>query len=273
MSRVYFHSPTRTAELRGSERAWLRGLVEDLAVGTLALDQPSRVDRLLNLAHPDHYVARHANRPGAGMPMATAYRLAFLHDDSHAAPLIQFRGHSIDAFDLVLNTAMQLGNEQVGLAARLHGQCELHAWVDGPNRAWLADVMQTGVDSGIYRRRLPYHGLDGPEPGRWTDQGWDDVITLMRERDDEPVVTSFSVTEQFPNEGPGGQSGDGWYDLEPAEQWRIGMDWLRQEPGGLEFRPDNKAFRFGHKLTILDLFAPDWEERLEQALTLSAEGQ
>lgn len=272
MSRVYFHSPTRDAELRGSERAWMCGLVEDLALGVLRLDDATRFDRLLSLVAPNHYVAKHADRQGPGMPMATAYRLAFFHDDTWTTPLMQHRGRRIDTFSLTLNTAMLLGNEQVRLAARLHGQCELHAWVDGPNRAWLADVMQAGVDSGIYRRRLPYHGLNGPELGRWSEQGWDDVIALLRERDDEPVVTSFSVTDQFPNEGPDGQYGDDWYALGAAEQWRIGMEWLRQAPGNLELGPGQEGYRFEHNLTILDLFASDWEERLDRALTPEAEG-
>ncbi|MGW0578324.1 hypothetical protein ACWD25_20665 [Streptomyces sp. NPDC002920] len=272
MSRIYFHSPTRDAELRGSERRWMSGLVEDLTIGILRLDDATRFDRLLSLVGPGHYVARHADREGPGAPITTAYRLGFFHDDSHTTPLMQHRGRRIDTFSLTLNTAMLLGNEQVRLAGRLHGQCELHAWVEGPNRAWLADVMQAGVDSGIYRRRLPYR--DGPRGElKWSDQGWDDVVALLRERDDEPVVTSFSVTDQFPNPGPDGQYGDDWHDLDAAEQWRIGMAWLRQAPGNLELGPDQESYRFEHNLTILDIFAPDWEERLDRALTLVDETQ
>jgi transposase len=33
MSRVYFHSPSGTAEILGSERAWLGSLVSDLSIG------------------------------------------------------------------------------------------------------------------------------------------------------------------------------------------------------------------------------------------------
>lgn len=271
MSRVYFHSPSGDAELRGSERAWLGGLVNDLAVGILALHDPSRVDRLVSLAASDHYIAQHADGY-AGMPLQIAYRLAFLHEDPYTAALVQHHGRRIDTFSLALNTAMLLGNDQVRLAARLHAQCELHAWVDGPNRGWLADVMEAGLESGVFRRGIEH----APDPIRgraeplWVSQGWEDVITLLRTRDDEPVVTSFSVTEQFPSPGDRwrefGEDGDGWYDLDAAEQWRFAMDWLRQSPGELELRPDNKAYRFGHKLSILDLFARDWEDRLDQAL-------
>ncbi|MFF3884072.1 hypothetical protein [Streptomyces sp. NPDC001914] len=273
MSRVYFHSPSGDAELRGSERAWLSGLVNDLAIGILALHDPSRVDRLISLAAPGHYIALHADRNPNGMRLETAYRLAFLHGDPYTDALVQHRGRPVDTFTLGLNTAMLLGNDQIRLAARLHAQCELHTWVDGPNRAWLADVMEAGLESGIYRRGIQYvpdPARDRDEP-QWVSQGWEDVITLLRARDDEPVVASFSVTEQFPNPGrmwqEFGESGDGWYELSAADQWQFAMDWLRQAPGNLELKPDDDPYRFGHGLTIHDLFAHDWEDRLDRALS------
>jgi hypothetical protein len=265
MSRVYFHSPTRDAELRGSERAWLRVLVEDLAVGMLDLHRPDRLKQLVSLAAPEHYITSHARQYPNGMPLPTAYRLAFLSDSPLSPPVMQYRGHRIDTFCLMLNTALQLGNEQLQLAARLHGQCELHAWVDGPNRAWLADVMQAGLDSGLYRRRIPYRETPGSEP-IWSDQGWDDVIALLRERDDAPVVTSFSVTEQFPNPGQQwAKYGDEWFDLAPADQWRIGMHWLRQDGRNLELKPGLGDRWFDHGLSIVDLVAADWKDRLDAA--------
>lgn len=265
MSRLYFHSPSGDAQLKGSERRWLAGLVNDLAVGTLGLHHPDRVDRLLSFAAPEHYITKHADRYPNGMALGTAYRLAFLNDDPFSPALIQHRGRRVDPFCLALNTAMQLGNEQIRLAARLHAQCEVHAWVEGPNRAWLADVMERGVREGVYRKRVAYRDGGRAEP-QWSDQGWDDVIGLLRSRDDEPVVTSSSVTDQFPNPGPHAtEYGDGWYELDDADCWRIGMDWLRQAPGQLELRPDNKAYRFEHRLSILDLFSPDWEERIDRA--------
>lgn len=265
MSRLYFHSPSGDAQLKGSERRWLAGLVNDLAVGMLDLHNANRVDRLISLAAPGHFIAQHADRYPNGMALETAYRLAFLHDDPYSPALIQHRGHRIDTFSLALNTAMQLGNEQIRLAARLHAQCEVHAWVDGPNRAWLANVIENGLEAGIYRRRLAYRDGSEAEP-KWSDQGWDDVIGLLRSRDDEPVVTSSSVTDQFPNPGPHAtEYGDSWYQLDDTNSWRIGMGWLRQAPGQLELRPNNKAYRFEHKLSILDLFSPDWEERIDRA--------
>ncbi|MFF3848024.1 hypothetical protein [Streptomyces sp. NPDC002328] len=295
MSRVYFRSPTRTAELRGSERAWLGSLVNDIAIGVLDLRDLSRVERLRQLIHPDHYMAK---RPTEGHgwlnDWASIYATAFAVGWDRSAPLIQYHGKQIDQFSLALNTAALLGSDQIKLAARLHGACEIHTWVDGPNRAWLADILQAGLDGGVYRRGIHYaaepdHGR--PEP-LWVPQGWEDVVALLRERDDEPVVTSYSVTDSFPNSGVGdwmppwpdavprdwnalneqqkrerGERQDAWYDLDAGERWRISMGGLRASSDGLELKPDNwHTFRFTHELTILDLVAHDWEERLQRAL-------
>jgi hypothetical protein len=39
----------------------------------------------------------------------------------------------------------------VRFLARLHGQCEVHGWVAGKNRAWLADIIETGRETAILR--------------------------------------------------------------------------------------------------------------------------
>lgn len=273
MSRIYFHSPTRDAELRGSERAWMGGLTSDLAEGMLGLRNPDRVDRLKKLIHPGHYMAAHPTT-GDGMPWETAYRLALTaggFDDR--TPLVQYEGRRIDTFVLVLNTALTLGNDATKLAARLHGACEIHTWVDGPNRAWLADIMQGGLDARIYRSGFHQQLRSDSDERVWVDQGWGDVITLLRERDDEPVVTSYSVCDQFPNPGDAwqafGENGHEWYDLEHDEQWRIAMEHLRARESGLEMKPDNwQPFRFDQGLSVLDLVAHDWEDRIRRALGL-----
>lgn len=293
MSRVYFHSPSRTAELRGSERAWLGGLVTDMALGLLDLQNPSRIDRLRSLIHPDHYMAkRDTHSPGWANDWAAGYSTAFSVGWSESTPLIQYEGQPVESFTLALNTALALGNDAVKLAARLHGSCEIHAWVDGPNRAWLADIMQAGIDAGIYRRGFSRQVSGDSDETVWSDQGWDDVIALLRERDDEPVVTSYSVCEGFPNSAVGdwmppwpdgvardwrelteeqraarSERSDEWYALDDAEQWRVSMAGLRASNEGLEMKPDNWAsFRFGPALSVLDLFAADSDDRLSAAL-------
>lgn len=280
MSRVYFHSPSGTAELRGSERAWLGGLVSDLALGMLDLRDIRHIDRLRELLHPDHYLHAYPMNPGPGHgpSWANSYATAFHIGWDDRTPLMQYAGKPISTFSLVLNTAALLGNDAIKLAARIHGQCEIHAWVDGPNRSWLAGIMQAGLDAGIYRKGFWFN--DGPDgPRKWSDQGWGDVIALLQSRDDEPVVMSYSVCGGFPDydigdwmdRRPDGvdedEHSEAWYDLDDAEKWRISMAGLRASGDGLELRPDDwGSFRFTHELSVLDLFADDWEERLQRAV-------
>jgi hypothetical protein len=247
MSRIYFHSPSRTAELRGSERAWLGGLVTDMALGLLDLQSPSRIDRLRSLIHPGHYMAkRDTASPGWVNGWAASYSTAFSVGWSESTPLIQYEGEPVDA--------------------------------------------------GIYRRGFPQKISSDSDETVWSDQGWDDVIALMRERDDEPVVTSYSVCDGFPDSSVGdwmppwpegvvrdwrelseeqrnarSQRSDEWYDLDDAEQWRISMAGLRASEEGLEMKPDNwDRFRFGHRLSVLDLFVADSEERLRTGLGIES---
>jgi len=51
----------------------------------------------------------------------------------------------IDPFCVALNTAIVSGSDPIVLAARLHGQSEIHTYVEGENRAWLADVIRQDV--------------------------------------------------------------------------------------------------------------------------------
>lgn len=273
MSRVYFHSPSGTAELRGSERAWLGALVTDVAVGVLDLQNTSRIDRLKQLIAPDNYMSRQ-DTTGQGWMLTWArdYETAFKVGMREG--LMSWKGTHLSTFSMQLNTACVLGNDQLKLAARIHGQCEIHAWVDGPNRAWLAGIMQAGVDAGIYRKGLTYS-----MSGEWQSQGWEDVIALLRSRDDQPVVMSYSVCDGFPSQYVGDwmarraddvdedDHSDAWYDLPSEEQWARSMAALRASSDGLEIKPDDwGSFRFTHELSVLDLYADDWQERLDAAV-------
>jgi hypothetical protein len=190
------------------------------------------------------------------------YQIAFSTecDESNLNNLISWQGRALIPFKFSLNTACLVGNDQVRFLARLHGQCEIHGWVDGPNRAWLANLITVGRQSGLYR----------------SDVGWESVVELLTSRDDEPVVMSDSTTNQFPDPDVADwspavdESGeqiddDEWYKLSEKEQWRLAMTGLRRKRG-LEITPDGFAsFRFGDGLTVLDLLAQDWIKRLSDA--------
>lgn len=298
MSRVYFHSPSGDAELMGTEYHWLRSLVYKIAVGMLDLRSYGSADRIRELIQPGHYLTKNGTYPGDFLKWVSDFETAFVVDLIRGN-LLGYAGKPIATFSLALNTAALVGNDQIKLATRLAGQGEIHAYVEGPNRAWLADMMQRGIDSGVFRKGM--HVQPHPNTPRehwpWQSQGWEDVIALLRARDDEPVVTSYSVTGGFPRRAalgdlppmPPGWRPDDWSEEEwaesdskedswegfvrdewssrPAEQqWAEGMEALRTNDGGLEIKPDDwDSFRFTHELTVLDLYAHDWRERLDAA--------
>lgn len=255
MSRVYFHSPsTPAAELRGSERAYAGMLCSSLALSVIEPDGFDTEKRLRAWLPADHYLHGTA-APHFARSWATAFRVG-------DGPLIVRDGEPLDVFGLTLNTAIVLGNDAVRFLARLHGQCEIHGFVEGPNRAWLADIIAAGRASGIYR----------------ADQGWEAVATLLTSRNDEPVVMSYSVCEQFPHAGVGNwmppwpdgvprdwgkltdeqqrereQRQEAWYELPRDEQWARSLAGIRAD-AWLELKPSHWAdYRFGHNLSAFDL--------------------
>jgi hypothetical protein len=115
---------------------------------------------------------------------------------------LRFGDREVGAWILGLNSLIAYGSDPVILAARLHGQCEIHCYVEGPNRAWLAEIIDRGRACGIYR--------EGD-----AETSWESVAALLRSRDDEPA----------------------WCDIPDEEQWRLCLEAIRSRDG-LELRPD-----------------------------------
>lgn len=251
----------------------------------------------MSLVTPGHYLH---NSPRTGLGWLAGwqdtFRLAW--GSSMIDGAFAWRGHRINTWTANLNTALRVGNDPLKLAARLEGQCEVHAWVDGPNRAWLAGIIDEGLAAGLFRGRT---GPDDEFP-----QGWEDVVALLRARDDEPVVTSYSIEDGFPevsnstfdperpadwmptywdradwdaltnHERDSHWAEDGRADLysrlSSEEQWRHSMEWLRARPGMLELTPETwSGYYFGNGLSTLDLRRADWERRLNEAFDIEPE--
>jgi hypothetical protein len=247
MSRIYFHSESKDSEVRGSERAYAAHLVNDMfqtALGVSDWDSPEHPHVLRQIIIPTHYCLRDEGQRFE-RSFSTALSVAGV-----CGPVLRVDGENVDIFSAALNTAMVMGSDAIKLSVRLHGQCEVHAYVEGPNREWLANMIERGREIGIFRE----------------ESGWESVVTHLRERDDEPVVTSYSVCGQFPNPGAAGwkptkvdESGeadwDEWYDFSEAEQWAKGMEALRASPL-MEMKPDNwDSYYFGDGVTGFDLLA------------------
>ena len=206
MSTIYFHSPSGEAGLRGAERHWYGRLVSKTLLAHV--DMPDVTDKLedcwiYHLLPKNSYAAEilrdswDPNDPTGFMKRGYSHQVqtaikTYLPSAGMMGENFTWGDKQIDPFHLALNTAIAAGSSAVRLAARLHGQCEIHLWVAGKNRKWLADVMRRGVRDRVLREGMGYLK---PAPFSMCDLG---VIELLEKTDDEPVVTSYSVCESFP---------------------------------------------------------------------------
>lgn len=225
MSRIYFNTEHEgTRDVLGAERAHMGVMCSDVASAFLPHGLFDRAEQLMTAD------ARHKLldiKPQARQQVVGLY---FRQDPT---PMFQLDGEPLDNFQLQLNTVLATGNDPMCLFARLHGQCEIHAYVEGPNRRWLADVMSAGLEFGIFRQGA----------------GWDGVIELLRQADDAPVVTSFSITDPFPCDNT----------------WDEAITALRADSGIQPLAPDTLRTRFGHGKTLLDVLNQNRVDR--QVLT------
>lgn len=170
MSRVYFHSKEETAELLGTERHYMGILCNDLTLSAVG-----------SIPHAKRWLAPLLPEDSWALESDYSFRLWLCGGAS--SDTFTIAGNAVSVFTVTLNTAWDLGNDQVRLLARLHGQCEIHCWVDGPNRRWLSEIIRAGRKTNVLR----------------SGQGWEAVANLLDSRDDGPVVCSYSVCEMFPN--------------------------------------------------------------------------
>jgi hypothetical protein len=299
MSRIYFHSPSGDAELRGSERAWLASLANGLAEAAWDLDRSHGYERAVEIlalapevpdrGHGENYLhtslrkaqEQEARNAAAWAQLPAGQRFPTTTDYAPQQQLVsslrtalrvqgidlEVAGHRLRSADVDRNTALVAGSDPVRLAAKIDGWCECHCWVEGSNRAWMADIIDDGLRAGLYRRGLWY--ADGPNApkDRWSDQGWGEVLTLLRSRDDEPVVLSYSVCDPFPY----AFISDDQTDTSAEEKWLIAMDELRADRPWARLAPETLAeVTFGPPVTVYDLFAPDRDERVRAAFAATS---
>lgn len=240
MSRTYFHSPSGTAHLYGRARALAGGHVDRHAVAEALTIGAARLRTVLP---PESYPLNYT-----GPEFAERFSMWAANLTGNHISVPGLNGHQpINLWELNLNTALCDGGDVFKLMARLHGQCEIHAYVEGPNRVWLAGIMRQGLAAKLFR----------------PDDNWESVAAFLEERSDEPVVMSYSVTDGFPNaahydgDAPADQEDDDWfYELPEEEQWTSCMALLRREKPWLELDPETwNNYRFTHNLTWHDIIS------------------
>lgn len=240
MSRIYFHSPSGDAELIGSERAHmgiLCGKFLKASIGPISDYYPSMPHWLRELLPTDHWVVRSSN-------FAFRESCNLFMGEQSAKDGFVYNNQVLPMFNLALNTALFSGSDSVKLLARIHAQCEIHCYVTGENRQWIANIIKTGRLYNIMR----------------AEQGWEDVVALLERRNNEPVVLSYSVCEEFPNMGhvpedhPWQENTDAFYNADEKEKWEVCWKHLYETKPDLELRPDNwNKFYFGNGLSGFDL--------------------
>lgn len=241
MSGIYFHverDDVDEVRVSGSERAYAGNVAIRLLTAALQVDHyDCKNDPLLGMCNASYLNNKNNDRTYNDL-------LTWL---GVGQGYFVYRGREVSVFDCALNTALLLGNDAIKLLARLHGQCEIHTYVEEKNRYWLADIISTGLEQNILRERM----------------GWESVITLLRDIVQTPgaVVTSYSVTDRFPNPDIAGCETDedealeetGWYSLTNSEQWRLAMLGLRQRDW-LEMKPENwNTYHFTDGVTGYDI--------------------
>lgn len=261
MSRVYWATRDVAAELRGTERHWLRWLAMSPGMHAWNLDlmpHEEQLNKIISMVpgYELNYVRDALDRSGGRW-----HGLREVADMLRTA--LQVEGFTLEIDDVqlnsmnvTLNTALVLGSDVIALAAKIHGYCEGHAYVAYEDREWVASVVNRGLRDGVYR----------------VDMGWDDVVALLLDVEGHPgpVVTSFSITDDFPNATIADFDGtqDEWYALEDDERWAAGVagltrsPWLRIGPNSRDWATE---WSFDELVTPYDLLAPDCEARVREA--------
>lgn len=298
MSRVYFHTPTGEAELRGSERAHLAHLTQTIISATWGFSDLARIG---SLDRATELIALLHGAPGSTSGPLT-YPAGYIHEYHQAAIAERERyrasttgtkdpdperrfldslnialsvrdlqlhvgGHDLDTTNVGMNTALASGSDIIRFAAKIHGWCEIHPWIEGHDRAWFADLIDQGLTIGAYRSGLwyvegPYEGEAKDHPDRrWCDQGWISVRDLLRASSTEPVVMSFSVCDQFPR-----RTTTTWSPEELPEDWKPdwavgeGLDeWEAMTDGGKDHHREEAMAEQWYQLPS----AKQWEGAME----------
>ena len=230
MSSINFRAHGATARVSGAERAQAGVLTQNLMMSVL--DMVLEYDSVLSGAHLV---------PDWAQKDAATFRFWWMCSPLRNAE-VSANGKHFHMLDVSLNTSLMLGSDPVRLLARIHGQCELHCWVDGEHAVWLATIIRSGLKHRIMR----------------SEMGWDDVIELLESKPDI-VVLDYSVCDRFPNpivaqwESPQGNDWDAWYSLSEDEQWRLSIQEIRKRKD-LQLSPDTWSdFCFADGYTAMDL--------------------
>ena len=224
MSRIDFNSEHETTQISGSERAYMNRMIFDISlIPLIPISKSPGIGppEILNSVPDECYMHNlYRDRPDAFEHVfKTWFRVASGINDG-----LIIDNQKYDLFGIALNTSIVMGSSQIKLFALINGLCELHGYIEGHNRKWVASIIKQGLNSSMYRKGM----------------GWDKLINMLESNDHMPVVMSYSVCDGFPNMHTAGyENRDEWYRLSNQDRWKYSMDELRDNSKWLEIKPNN----------------------------------
>lgn len=239
MSAIQFNCRSKVVSVWGVERANMMMLCKDLLAATIKVDYAKL--EAVNKVVTNCFTGTAPPSHSQSAPLA----LQLMFNLGNVTVYADGRGDS--GFTVGLNSALCIGNDAIKLMARLNGQCEMHCWVADKNRHWLANIIEQGLSTGIFRRNVGTRSTS-----------WHKVVELLRSDNVGDVVCSYSVSDNFPNSKIAGLDEDEYNSLKAGQQWDAAMDGLRTIKG-LELTPDNwESYRFGNGLSGFDAAREIW---------------
>lgn len=159
-----------TADVPATERVYVKGLLDRIALAALRVDLPvaQRRARYERLLPPQHILHRQDNN--------YAWWTGFVESfTTHADQRLRL---PVDAnpLELILNTALVAGATSIEFLARFHATCELHGFVEADDRVWLAEIIDLALVTGVLS----------------TEGGWESVVSLLIDGPGGAVVMEAS---------------------------------------------------------------------------------
>lgn len=191
MSSIEFATRNDSRYIRGSERAHMSWLVDRALRGFLPgnakdigrfIEGSSFETALVGLIQSERQLDREQQYgKRADIERQLQNTLALYVSTGVGEPTITLDGLKLEMWSIALNTVLAIGSPPMQLAAKIHGTCEIHGWIAGKNRDWLAGVIEQGLKAKLFR----------------TEMGWEALIEFLRESKRCNVVMSYSVCDSY----------------------------------------------------------------------------
>jgi hypothetical protein len=218
-----------------AERGVMARFCENLGIKTIMdkvnYDNLEETSKIIKFKEDDSFVEEYFNKdePGIALRRNMDLDLKLRWDDDikiydevlkeWSTPWLYF-----------LNFAMRVGNPLIHIMARLHGQCEIHAYIKKNNFSWFKDIIQEGLDKKILRDKIRVGKKE-------YSTGWTELIEMLETTEGNEIVTSFTVCEEFPMIYLGLDDEESKLDMEWDVLWGLAWEHISKD-GLLEICPE-----------------------------------